>query len=88
MDRWRGSARGNARLISRLGASRRLIGWFGANDRLIGQLMPHSPRTGRWRGSADELSEKPKRKTEKNRKVPGTDCWGDQCLAAIIRGVR
>jgi hypothetical protein len=45
--RWRGSADGNARLISRLGASRRLIGWFGANDRLIGRLMPHSPRTGR-----------------------------------------
>jgi hypothetical protein len=51
--RWRGSADGNARLISRLGASRRLIGRLGANDRSIGRLMPHSPRTSRWRGSAD-----------------------------------
>jgi hypothetical protein len=30
-----------------------LIGRLGANDRLIGWLMPHSLRTGRWRGSAD-----------------------------------
>jgi hypothetical protein len=36
------------------GASRRLIGRQGANGRLIGRLMAISPRTGRWRGAADE----------------------------------
>jgi hypothetical protein len=30
-----------------------LIGRIGANGGLIGRLMPHSPRTGRWLGSAD-----------------------------------
>ncbi len=39
---------------NQLGASRRLIGRHGANGRLIGRLMAFSPRTGRWRGSADE----------------------------------
>jgi hypothetical protein len=30
-----------------------LIGRLGASGRLIGRFMPNSPRTGRWRGSAD-----------------------------------